>query len=262
MMPKETLIESDILSCFEKLPEEIKLALDEIDSPMRLGLCALIIAADCGQAYLSIDEIAEVLDSAGIHAEREKLVKGFARAGKRLSRKQMDGVTKYKAMIRARRELEGYVSEGPIELIYVEAGTPRKARKQLRGILEGLSGVVRILDPYYGKRTLDVLELIPDSCEVRFLTAKTRENEARLGRAIADFRQEHPAKYLRIYPRPREIHDRYIIDDRELLIIGHGLKDIGNRESFIIRIDESIAGGIVRQIRESFDAKWDESAPM
>jgi len=256
-------IESDIASCFEKLPEEIKLTLDEIDGPMRLGLCALIIAADrCGQAFLSADEIAEVLDAAGIRVERDELVKGFARAGKRLSRKRVDGVIKYKAMIRARRELESYLSEGPIQVMYIEAGTPRTARKELGGILEGLSGVVRILDPYYGKRTLDVLELIPGSCEVRFLTAKTTENEARLRRAISDFRKEHRATYMRIYPRPRNIHDRYIIDDRELLIIGHGLKDIGGRESFIIRIDESIAGGIVREIRESFDAKWEESSPI
>lgn len=256
-------VESDLASCFEKLPEEMKLTLDEIDGPMRLGLCALIIAADrCGQVLLSIDEIAEALDAAGIHADREKLLRGFARAGKRLSRKEIDGVTKYKATITARRELGSYVSEGPIQLVYVKTGTPRTARKQLGGILEGLSGVVRILDPYYGKRTLDVLELIPDSCEVRFLTAKTTENEARLRRAISDFRKEHRATYMRIYPRPRNIHDRYIIDDRELLIIGHGLKDIGGRESFIIRIDESIAGGIVREIRESFDAKWEESSPI
>lgn len=262
-MVAETPVENDIASCFERLPAEIKLALDEIDSPMRLGLCALIIAADrCGQAFLSADEIAEVLDAAGIRVERDELVKGFARAGKRLSRKRIDGEKKYKAMMKARRELESYLSEGPIQVMYIEAGTPRTARKQLGGILEGLSGVVRILDPYYGRRTLDVLELIPDSCEVRFLTAKTSENEAGLRRAIADFRQERAATHVRIYPRPRDIHDRYIINDRELLIIGHGLKDIGNRESFIIRIDKAIAPGIVREIRESFDAKWDEGSPI
>jgi hypothetical protein len=42
----------------------------------------------------------------------------------------------------------------------------------------------------------------------------------------------------------------------EMIFLGHGLKDIGNKESFSVRLPRKVAGDAMDRARESFDAKW------
>jgi pyruvate/2-oxoglutarate dehydrogenase complex dihydrolipoamide acyltransferase (E2) component len=93
---------------------------------------------------------------------------------------------------------------------------------------------------------------------VQFLTARTSEGVRRLQRAISDFKKEHPNGEFRVYPKPEELHDRYIIGEDYVLILGHGIKDIGSKESFIIRLDSQIAADLVVTLTSSFDHRWSE----
>lgn len=244
---------------FREVDDEIKRALAGVPSKLRLGLCVLTLAQDkFGTEYLSLEEIAEALDRLGIAVERANLGRAFSRAGDRIRRVIVEGVPKYKVMTKGRQEVEDIVSIPGPQVIYIEGGQPRTTRKTLAEILGDLQGTIRILDPYYGLRSLDVLEAIPHMCEVRFLTARTSERAARLQSAISDFKNERPNVEFRVYPRPEELHDRYVIGEDYVLILGHGLKDIGSKESFLIRLDSQIAPDLIPTLISRFDQRWSE----
>jgi len=242
---------------FREVDDEIKLAIAKESSKLRLGLCALTLAQEqFGIDYLSIDEIVEALDRLGVAVNRSNLLRAFARAGDRVRCIAEDKIRLYKAMTLGRQEVMGILSISGPQVVHIQNGQPRTARMILAEILASLSGVIRICDPYYGLRTLDVLGMIPRACDVRFLTARTSEKVTRLHREISDFKREYPHVEFRLYPRPSELHDRYLVEQSCAWFLGHGVKDIGNKESFIIRIDKKIGSDLIHTLKTSFDQRW------
>ncbi|HET7853881.1 MAG TPA: hypothetical protein VFM04_05435 [Candidatus Methylomirabilis sp.] len=168
----------------------------------------------------------------------------------------------YRLMTRGEREIAPALGGGDLTIARIESGAPRTARMRLGAVLVRLSGTVRICDPYYGVRTLDSLDHIPASCLVRFLTARTNEAGPKLQGALNDFKKERPNIEFRTAAKPGELHDRYVLTSSGLLIVGHGLKDIGGKESFMVEIKRDLAKDLVRQMREAFDARWKSATPI
>jgi hypothetical protein len=263
IMDKSLEKQTSILSIFENLDKETKHSLADIDSPLSLGLIVLTKAEDQSQMqYISAEQIVEALEAAGIAVTSTQITKAFARAGNKLIRKVVEGKTVYRVMIAGRKSVEKYTTAGKISVSYIEAGKPRTARKILADILGSLNGEVMISDPYYGERTLDSLELIPPNCKIRFLTAKTTENTIKLNRAISDYKKENPKAELRLYPSASSLHDRYIISDNCLMILGHGIKDIGNRESFIVIISKEYSKELIETVTSTFNERWLAASPL
>jgi hypothetical protein len=165
-------------------------------------------------------------------------------------------------MTRGRREAENILNAGSLEVIYIEGNKPRTARKELKDLLVSMSGTVRVCDPYYGLRTLEALELFPLACRVHFLTAQTHESLKRLRGPFNDFRQERPNTEIRVYPNSQELHDRYVLSRDRMLIVGHGLKDIGGRESFVISIGRTLGRDLLDQVSKQFDARWSHATAL
>ena len=117
-------------------------------------------------------------------------------------------------------------------------------------------GEARICDPYYGVRSLESLAVIPSNSHVRFLTSHTSEKASSLSGPLSDFKREHPNVEIRILPPPNTLHDRYLLTDENLLLLGHGIKDIGNKESFIITISKSYANDLLTDLKSRFDTLW------
>jgi hypothetical protein len=228
-----------------------------------LGLTTLTLAWDrTSTEYMSCEHIVAALEAAGVALPRSRLVAAMARAGDRVSRRMMNQEPHYKVMTRGRREAEKLLNAGSLELIYVDGGKPRTARKELKDLLVPLSGTVKVCDPYYGLRSLEALELFPHTCRVRFLTAQTNESVRRLAGPIRDFKREHQNIELRVYPNSNELHDRYVLSRDRMLIVGHGLKDIGGRESFVISIGRPLGRDLLNQVGRQFDTRWPRATPL
>jgi len=248
---------------FRKLDEQTKDLLAKIEQPRQLGFAALTLAAEhARQERLSPGRIIEALEAAGVSLKRTPLVRAMASAGNRVSTRVIDGEPHYTIMTKGRREVEPFLKAEGLNLLYVDGSTPRTDRRKLEEILGGLSGLIRICDPYYGVQTLDALELIPVKCTVRFLTATMTGNTKSLSRVTRDFRRERPNTELRCCSNARAIHDRYIVSDDKLLLIGHGLKDIGNRESFVVIIQRSLISDLIKTLEKNFDGKWKQAASL
>lgn len=256
-------IRQKVVAAFEGLDPAVKEALADIDGPMKLGFAALALAeGQTDYKTLSATTISDALGAAGVAASREQIRRAFNKAGDRIKVNKKSEGTYYQLMIKGRREVEHLIQPGPLAVSYIEAGKPRTARMFLKGIFDDLSGKVRISDPYYGERSLDSLAMVPKACTVQLLTAKASGNATTLPRALRDFKRENPNVEIRRFPDPKKLHDRYILAGGDLLILGHGIKDIGEKESFVISISKSHAADLIADMESTFDTRWSGSQPI
>ncbi len=252
----------NIKRIFRDLSDQLKERLANEKSPLLLGLAALEIAGSHSLEYLSVDEIVDALAEARISLKRDPLTKAFSRAGNQISVRRDGDAIRYRVMIPGSNRAKAVLAVGNLQVLYVAGDKPRSDMKRLADVLSDLQGTIRISDPYYGERSLDALEMIPEKCQTRFLTARTTENQAKLKRALVDFRRERPLTEIRVYPNPKELHDRYVLSDNRLLIVGHGLKDVGHKESFVITLSRSLAADLLDDLRAAFDDRWGRATPL
>lgn len=247
-----------LLETFRSLDATVKDTLADIDSPMQLSFAVLDIAAsEAGTDRLTAEHITACLEAAGVSLSRLSISRALSRAGARVSRTtSIDGEQQYRLMTKGKREVGSVLGGEMMAVVRIESGRPRTARLRLGEMLGGLRRLVRICDPYYGARTLDMLDHVPDSCKIRFLTARTSESKTKIKRAIQEFVRERPNSEFRITSTPQEIHDRYIVTADSLLLLGHGLKDIGGKESFVIRVGKNVAPDLLKDVRATFDTRW------
>lgn len=253
-----------LLATFSELDSSIKNALADIQSPLLLSFAALDIAAtEALHERLTAEHVVACLESAGVSVKKESVVKALSRAGDRVStQKNVYGETEYKLMTRGRREVENLVGGELMSVVLIEGGKPRTARLRLGETLQQLKGTIQICDPYYGVKTLDTLDHLPPNARIQFLTARSNEPPRKISGAIRDFRKERPLAEFRIVASPNEIHDRYVLSEGRLLILGHGLKDIGGKESFIVELGKNLAPDLIRAVRERFDSRWKQATSM
>jgi hypothetical protein len=252
-----TLGPASLLDTFESLDDATKNALADIKTPLHLGLASLYLAKEkAARSSLTAEHIVACLEAAGVAVQREQITKAFSRAGNRISRSIVDNEIHYKLMTSGQREIEPIATKGTIQLFHIEGQKPRTARKVVSELIGTLSGEIRVCDPYYGERSLDVLDQMPSGSTVKFLTCKTSEKVPALSRAISDYKREHPTCEIRQLAPPNTLHDRFILTDSTLLILGHGIKDIGSKESFVISLSEKLVPGIISSLKSTFDANW------
>ncbi len=145
---------------------------------------------------------------------------------------------------------------------HVEAGGPYTTRQKLDDLFATLTGDVCACDPYYGTRTLASLAAFTSCSSLRFLTKYPDSKEQSfLPTSLKDFRNEHPQVEIHECS-DKDIHDRYVLTDSELIIVGHGLKDIGTKESFVIVLKEDISGDLITTLKDSFEGRWKNSTPL
>jgi hypothetical protein len=119
-----------------------------------------------------------------------------------------------------------------------------------------LQGELCICDPYYGTGSLLRLSGLIHCRSIRFLTQQADNKEQSfIARALREFTQQHTHVQFR-QCASKDLHDRYLLTDTELVILGHGLKDIGRKDSFVIRLNTSICEDAIKTLSQSFNAKW------
>jgi len=225
------------------------------------GLWVLLVCDEkINTPYLNAEQIAYILtEIKGISTTGKSIARAFAKAGGKIHTRSHGGRVFYRIMQRGKEHLSKISGQGNLSVVFIESGKPRTAKKKFEEIAGKLIGDLLICDPYYGTKTLDVLEKINLKCNIRFLTSRINENINKFKVALKDFRKERPNLEIRIYPKFDELHDRYIISADSVIIIGHGLKDLGNKESFIVVLPSEIASDVKESLVEVFNRRWKQS---
>jgi hypothetical protein len=252
-----------LLDTFHSLDPNTKHALADISNARLLALAALEIAeTEAGIDRLSSEHIVACLEAAGVAVRRLSIARALAGARGTVSSRRDEDEVFYKIMTKGKREIESILSGGKLSVVRIEKDQPRTARMELKEIFSGMKGEVRICDPYYGVRTLDALDHIPATCTIRFLSVNATDSARKLGGAIKDFTKERPGSEFRIADKAVGLHDRYVVTQAGLVIFGHGLKDIGGKESFLINLDQSLIPDLVEASIRSFDDKWNNATSI
>ena len=147
------------------------------------------------------------------------------------------------------------------EFVYITGKTPWTDRNEkFINFVSRLKGEILIVDPYYGLDTLHILTKFPRS-DIKFLTAQlgNDETEEIIKKEISRFQKEFKNIHIRVYPKFYELHDRYIISDNYFVVVGHGLKDFGNKECFFIAIPAGTMSELIKVLKERFEERWKNS---
>ena len=228
------------------------------ERPLEAGLwCLYISKQNLRVDYLSFERIEMILrEFLDISITAKQLKKAFAPAGRKLIK---NGNGEYKISGIGEIYLRSLKKDEPLNVVYINPDKPRTAKKSLENLVKSIpKDILLICDPYYGLKTLEVLETFAKyHKEIKFLTCKTGggEKAATLGRALADFKKEYKRVEIRLVTS-NDLHDRYIITKDRFFIIGHGIKNLGNKESLIVVVEDRYGKDIRKTITSVFQKRW------
>jgi len=152
-------------------------------------------------------------------------------------------------------------SEAP-KVIFVSAGRVWDTHKEVAEIFQELHGELRVCDPFYGTGSLLRLSGLIHCRPVRFLTQSADSKERYfIEKALKEFTNQYPHVEFRRCTS-KELRDRYLLTETELVILGHGLKDIGGKDSFVIRLQRDVSKDAIDTVSSSFSEKWRLAAPL
>lgn len=136
----------------------------------------------------------------------------------------------------------------------VDPDKPVVAVLTLHRMLEALRGSLCICDPYLDQATIEHLDRCPPGMAIRLLTQNVRDGGP-VKRLVAAMKQTRP---IDVRVTSGKLHDRYLIDDSGILILGASLNGFGKRQSFVIKAGADIRGQMVPW----FDKLWATATPL
>lgn len=141
----------------------------------------------------------------------------------------------------------------------IESGKVYSGKKLFQElVMSKIQSTAKICDPYCGTRILDLMSGIEQKCNILLLT-QTIEKKETFKRELNDFAKEY--KHLKITVRifdSKTLHDRYIISNGHCWSIGSSLKNLGNRDTTITKLEDEVRYAI----EEMFDKRWRKATPF
>ena len=118
-----------------------------------------------------------------------------------------------------------------------------------------------LVDKFYSRESLDTLEQFGKTRQVEFLTAEMsrNENSRKFKNELKRFKKEYKNIQIRLFSKGYELHDRYIITDDSFILLGRGIQDLGEKESFVVLFKNKIGKDIKITLKAKFIERWNKS---
>jgi len=228
--------------------------------PLEQGLWVLWVSKEKLQIRkLSAEQISKIIIEVKEVSIGEKSIStSFNRAKKKIhSYKEGDSIY-YEIMKAGKEFLLAHEKTSTVTTFYFEPDKKYSSKRLLvTTVLSNLKGDLRIVDPYCNLRTLDVMSGVKN--KVLFMTKLNNINKQKdrnkFLRELQDFKSEHTNIEFGDYQN-NDIHDRYIVTDDLIIILGHSIKDLGGKESFAIVLNKSSSKNIHEALIENFNRRW------
>jgi hypothetical protein len=123
------------------------------------------------------------------------------------------------------------------------------AVKGLHKFLGELKGPIRLCDPYFDAVTVEHLDACAAGTEIKILTKHVKD-DGTVRRPIAAAKQKLNLEIRKA--TTADLHDRYIVAQDEMLILGTSLNGFGKRQSFVIKAGQ----GLKDAMTIDFDGRW------
>ena len=200
-----------------------------------------------------------------INLSEEKIKKALARSGNKIKIHPEGNKTYYEIMNSGKKVVEEYLqTEIGDTITFFSGSTPwSDLNKNFPQIINRLEGDICIVDSYYGLGSLYTLAKFGKERNVKFLSASLgkdeQQNIAKFEAELKKFKSEFKNITIRKYDAWYELHDRYIFSDNALFIVGHGIKDLGTKESFGVFLPKAMVGNLLTVIKDNFEKRWAKS---
>lgn len=239
---------------------------NQFEKPMESGLWALWILQDkfgFHDQHFTPDILETVLLKKGVQFSGKEISKSFSRAGKKLHNiKDVNGRPAHMIMQKGKDYLAKFGGKGNLEVIFVEGNNHRTIYRKFEDLINKTKGNVKIVDKFYSRSSLDVIEQWGKNRKIQFLTATLSgaENSEKFQTELSRFRKEFKNVEIRKYSKEYELHDRYILTSDFLILIGRGIQELGEKESFIISFSVKSVQDMWNVLTAKFDERWNKSS--
>lgn len=225
--------------------------------------CLLVVKDNTMVKKLTAKAISFILTNIKeIHIDEKSIIRALSRAGNKIKADKINSKIFYEIMSPGKEYLINLPINNNPKIHFVNgANAWSSTNKNLPILIKKLDQEIMIVDPYYGLGTLYTLEKISENKKIRFLTSKlgSDENDDKFKKEFLKFKNEFRNIQIKKYDKFYELHDRYILSSNGLIIIGHGLKDLGSKESFIIALFDDEIKSFISNLIQSFENKWNKS---
>jgi hypothetical protein len=142
------------------------------------------------------------------------------------------------------------ISSGNNPILFVNPVKAVQAVLNLHQFFGNLKGSVRVCDPYLDLSTVQHLEVFTAATSIRLLTYKISDTPT-LRLALTALGSQARQVEVR-KPISDILHDRYVIDDASMLILGTSLNSFGKKQCFVIKAGQDIRTALL----DSFNQIW------
>jgi hypothetical protein len=233
------------------------------------GLALLKISKEeFGVPWVTAEEINSlIVEVFNLPSDPLAIKRAFARAGgsnkthKPVISKKINNVIFYKLSHPGEELLNSIIGKGLLQILYLRPHSHFDAYETISELVKKLKGKeLKISDPYYGINTLNVLEeIVRTGKNVKFLSNQTSENPLKFNKELNYLRKHYPKKIeCKIYPK-KELHDRYILAEDSFVVIGQGIKDLGNKESLVLVLDDRFGKDTRKELEKAFWGRWQDN---
>ncbi len=141
--------------------------------------------------------------------------------------------------------------------IKIDKGNTVDILKQVTRVFDNSTKFLKVMDNWIGTRTLDYFATVPE-IPVKILTSNIAKKDKISFEVMLRRINEERTKSIEVHLcKPGEFHDRYIINGKELWMIGSSLKDAGYTNWTTINPlnDQDLR----KEINKIFDVLWKNS---
>ena len=219
-------------------------------------LLVMLTADDhLGIEWLTPHEISVTLrDGFRLDVPRQR-VQSLLDANRELAiRRTISGKRKYQILDAGERSVRSTAST---DVVFIQPEKALTRVRQVQDLMSTCTGAVRLCDPYLAPRSLDYIARMTSATEVRVLTQRVHQEDS-LKRDLKPLALQLgiPVEIRRV--GPRVLHDRYLIDDSEMLILGSSLNGLGLKQSMVIRVGPDLRATVLSE----FGRLWTSAAAV
>jgi len=218
------------------------------DSDLQRILAVLFNSKICNQLdWLSAIELSHAFrDEYGIRLHWRTIDAVLSRERKAVDRRKRQKRTQY-MILTPGIEL---ITLSRKSVLLIDPTKAVQAVMTLHQFLATMVGTTMICDPYLDNVTIEHLDSCPKGNKLMVLT-KNISDSGKLRRILsASCTAGHDIE-IRV-PSGNTLHDRYIVDVKNLLILGTSINGFGKKQSFVIQI----SGDIRQAVLDAFQKAW------
>lgn len=212
---------------------------------------------------LTASTISRILaDLVEINVNEVAITRAFARAGSKVKSYAENWVHEYEIMKEGRLFLStlNQFSESNGVFFFSGKNAWSDLNVNFPKMIALLKGDLCMVDPFYGYGTFTVLGKFGKQKKIRLLSAQLgnleQQNQREFDDHLKRFKSEFKNIALKKYPKKYELHDRYIMADNALVIVGHGIKDVASKESFVVYLPGQMVSKFLPSLRDTFEERW------